>query len=146
MENIQDNTIFDLAIDEEGKSHISSIAQWANISAIVGFAGIGISIIGVVIVLIRASEFSGSAANSGSGIFSLLISTAIALLLNITLINAAINLKKGIDQTDQGHFSLGLTKLAMYFKILGILTIIILVIATLVLLVVALVGAGRSTF
>ncbi|WP_462255408.1 hypothetical protein [Ferruginibacter sp.] len=144
MENIQDNTIFDLAIDEEGKSHISSIAQWANISAIVGFAGIGISIIGVVIGLMRVSE--NSAAAAGSGVFGLFISTAIALLLNITLINAAINLKKGIDQTDQGHFSLGLTKLAMYFKILGIITIIVLVIVTLILLVVALVGAGRSTF
>jgi hypothetical protein len=146
MENIQDNTIFDITIDEEGKSHISSIAQWANISAIVGFSGIVISILAVVISLMRVSEYSSTATSAGSGIFGLLITTSIALLLNITLINAGTNLKKGIDQTEQGHFNLGLTKLAMYFKILGILTIIVLVIVTLVLLAVTIVGVGRNTF
>ena len=138
MENIQDKSIFDLDIDEEGKSQFSTIAQWANINAIVGFVSLGLSVISTVMAIGKVSSAAGS------GVFSLIISLAISLALNITLLAAATNIKKGIEQTDQGHFALGLNKMATYFKIVGILTIVVLVILTLVLLVVLVVGAGSG--
>lgn len=140
MDNFQDKSIFELDIDEEGKSQFSTIAQWANINAIVGFVSLGLSVISTVMVIGKVSSAAGS------GVFSLIISVAISLALNITLLAAATNIKKGIEQTDQGHFALGLNKMATYFKIVGILTIVVLVILTLVLLVVLVVGAGSSGF
>lgn len=138
MDNFQDKSIFELDIDEEGKSQFSTIAQWANINAIVGFVSLGLSVISTVMVIGKVSSAAGS------GVFSLIISVAISLALNITLLAAATNIKKGIEQTDQGHFALGLNKMATYFKIVGILTIVVLVILTLVLLVVLVVGAGSG--
>ncbi len=138
MENINDTTIFDLTIDDEGKSHLSAIAQWANIGAIVGFTGIGIAIISFGISIYK---IGGSAV---SGILGSLITLAITFLLNITLFNAAKNIKSGVELTEQGQFTLGLNKLAGYFKILGILTIILLVFAFFAVLAFSLLGASAS--
>ena len=138
MDNFQDKSIFEVDIDEEGKSQFSTIAQWANINAIIGFVSLGLSVISTIMAIGKVSSAAGS------GMFSLVISVAISLALNITLLAAATNIKKGIEQTDQGHFALGLNKMATYFKIMGILTIVVLVILTLALLVVLVVGAGSG--
>lgn len=136
MDNFQDKSIFEVDIDEEGKSQFSTIAQWANINAIVGFVSLGLTVISTIMAIGKVGS------SAGSGMFSLIISVAISLALNITLLAAATNIKKGIEQTDQGHFALGLNKMATYFKILGILTIVVLVIITLALLVVLVAGVG----
>jgi hypothetical protein len=138
MENINDTTIFDLNIDEEGKAHLAAIAQWANINAIVGFASIGVTIISFAI---SVSTYGSGAV---SGILGSLITLGITFLLNITLFNAAKNIKNGVNLTEQGQFTFGLTKLAGYFKIVGILTIIVLVIFFFALLLGLLMGAGSS--
>jgi hypothetical protein len=143
MENIQDTSIFGLDIDDEGKSQLSAIAQWANINAIVAFASLGLSLISTVMAFSNASRYL-TTESAGSGIVGLLVSLVISLVLNITLIAAASNIKKGIDQANQGLFGIGLTKLASYFKIVGILTIIVLVFVGLALLVTIMVGAGRA--
>jgi hypothetical protein len=137
MENNKDINIFELNIDEESKSHFSSIAQWANINAIVGFAALAITLVSTFITI--------STYGSNSSLSGVVVGAAISILLNVTLLAAASNIKKGITQTDQGHFGLGLTKLAGYFKLVGILTIIVLVIFVLVLLIAIMVGAGRSS-
>lgn len=143
MENIQDSSIFEFDFDEESRTNLSAIARWANINAIVGFAGIGISIITFIVGFGKLSG-PGSSVVAGTGIISLLIGLAISLALNITLINAATNIKKGIEAADQGSFTNGLTKLAVYFKIVGILTIIALSIVALAMLVVMIAGASRG--
>lgn len=143
MENNQDTSIFEFNMDEESKSHFSGIAQWANINAIVGLVALGVSVISTVVAIGRASSYAGGSA-AGGGMVSLIIAIGISLALNITLLAAASNIKKGLEQTDQGFFGLGLTKLATYFKIVGILTIIVLVIAVLFFLIVLLAGASRG--
>lgn len=142
MENIQDKSIFEFNIDEEGKSHLGGIAQWANINAIVGFAGLALSVISSVVAYSRYGSLGS--VTGGSNMMGLIITVAISLVLNITLLAAATNLKKGLDQTDQGLFELGLTKFTTYFKILGILLIIALVIFVLVLLIVLIAGASMG--
>lgn len=144
MENNQDTSIFEFNMDDESKSHFSGIAQWANINAIVGLVALGISVISTVVALGKASSYAGGSAAAGTGIVGLIISIGISLALNITLLAAASNIKKGLEQTDQGFFGLGLTKLATYFKIVGILTIIVLVIAVLFFLIALLAGASRG--
>lgn len=138
MENSNDTTIFDLTIDDEGKSHLSAIAQWANINAIIGFVSIGVTIVSF------ATNISTYGSGAVSGILGSLITLGITFLLNITLFNAAKNIKNGVQLTEQGQFTFGLTKLAGYFKIVGILTIIVLVIFFFALLFGVLMGAGSS--
>ena len=136
MDNFQDKSIFEVDIDEEGKSQFSTIAQWANINAIIGFVSLGLSVISTIMGIGKGVS------SAGGDMFGLIITVAISLALNITLLAAATNIKKGIEQTDQGHFALGLNKMATYFKIVGILTIVVLVIFTLALLVVLVAGVG----
>jgi len=145
MENTNENSIFNFNnVDEEAKSNLSGIAQWTNINAIVGFVSAGLSLITTVVGLGRLGSF-GSSSNAVGAILGLIITLAISLLLNITLIAAAQNIKKGIEQTDQGHFALGLNKLATYFKILGIITIVVIALLLLVILAAGLLG-GRGTY
>ena len=147
MEDTQDKSIFGLDIDDEGKSHLSAIAQWANINAITGFVALGVSLLTLVITFNRASSYlssAGASAAAGSGIFSFVIGLVISLALNITLLAAASNIKKGVEQVNQGLFGIGLTKLATYFKILGIITIVVLAFAGLAFLIAIVAGAGKG--
>jgi uncharacterized membrane protein len=143
MEN-NNNSIFNFGFDEESKSNLASIAQWANINAIIGLVGIVISVLSTVITLVRLINFNGAGAALAGSFFSLFVGLVVSLLLNITLIYAAINIKKGLQLANQQHFVTGLTKLATYFKIFGILMIVVLVILVLALLFGALMGGlGR---
>ena len=146
MEDTQDKSIFGLDIDDEGKSHLSAIAQWANINAITGFVALGVSLLTLVITFNRASSYlsSGASAAAAPGIFSFIIGLVISLALNITLLAAASNIKKGVEQVNQGLFGIGLTKLATYFKILGIITIVVLAFAGLAFLIAIVAGAGKG--
>ena len=144
MENNPNSSIFDFNIDEESKSNLSSIARWANINAIVGFTGIGISVLGSVIGMVKISSYGGGSSFT-SGFFGVFIGLILSLALNITLIYAAINIKKGLSLSNQQYFVTGLTKLATYFKIFGILMIIALVVVVLAVLVISMVGGfGRG--
>lgn len=148
MEDTQDKSIFGLDIDDEGKSHLAAIAQWANINAITGFVALGISLLTLVITFNRASSYLSSGASAsaaaGTGIFSFVIGLVISLALNITLLAAASNIKKGVEQVNQGLFGIGLTKLATYFKILGIITIVALAFVGLAFLIAIVAGAGAG--
>lgn len=144
MENIHESSIFEFNLDEESRSNLSSIARWTNINAITGFVGIGISIISFFVGLGKLGKYGSSAAVAGPGLIGLFIGIGISLALNITLINAAINIKKGVSGSSQGHFTSGVTKLATYFKIVGILTIIAIVLITLIMLIAIMSGPGRG--
>jgi hypothetical protein len=146
MENMHDTSIFEFNIDEEGKSHLGTIAQWANINAIIGFAALGVSIISSVVAYIKINSMlngAGSMAVTTSNFITLIITTAISLALNITLLTAAANIKKGVEQTDQGLFGEGIKKLNRYFKILGILLIVGLALLVLFFLVAIFLNFGR---
>jgi hypothetical protein len=142
MENNTDRSIFEFNLDEESKSNLSSIAQWTNINAITGLVAAGVTVISTVVTLNQLGNYSGSVA--GPGIFGMLIGLTISLLMNIILLNASSNLKKGIGNTSQQHFATGLTKLATYFKVVGILTIIAISFVALALLVVLMTAGSRG--
>lgn len=138
MEDNQQNSLFELDLNDEGKANLSSIAQWGYINAVVGFISAGLTLV---------SAFASGARNSetGGNILTVFVSISISLLLNITLVNAAVNLKKGVNDSDQGYFNLGMLKLASYFKILGILLIIVLVIVFLAMLILLLASPGATS-
>ena len=134
MEDNQQNSILELGLNEEAKANLTSIAQWGYINAVAGFISMGLT-------LVKAFA-AGPAGGQGGNILTVFITIAISLMLNITLLSAATNLKRGLIGADQGYFNLGMLKLASYFKILGILLIVILAIVFLAMLGMLVVGAA----
>jgi hypothetical protein len=121
--NDQSNSLISLEaeVTPDAKEQLDGLAKWAIYSAIIGFVSAGLAIITFVVTLNKVS--SNVAA---SNLFQTFLVTGISLLLNITLFGAGLYLKKGISTADQGFFNMGLKKLNNYFKILGILMIIVL--------------------
>ena len=115
------------------------MARWANVNAIVSFVTLGISLISAIIAFGKANN----ALSAGGNLVGVLITAAVSLLLNITLLHAASNITKGIDSSDQGFFGIGLTKLATYFKIMGIIIIVALGIVVLAMLFVMVISLAR---
>lgn len=122
MHNELQGDLYEAQINEEGHTALIGVAQWANIAAMIGLGSLAVNIVVLVVTMVRASG-----ADAVSEVFGTLITTAISLLLNLTLLAAASKIKLGVEQADQEEFLLGLGKLTSYFKILGILTIIALV-------------------
>lgn len=147
MEEQYGKSIFDdFTVDDEGKSTLADISRWMNLNAIAGFVSLGISFVSVIISFIRLSEFGGSGIGGmmTGTILTLLITAAISLLLNITLLQAATNIKKAVETHDQFSFNRGVGKMASYFKIFGILLIIAIVIFVLAFLFAIAMSAGRG--
>ncbi len=141
MAEQNDKSIFDLNLDEEGKAHLGGVAQWANINAIVSFIALGISVFSTISAIGKVSRYSSDA--GGAGLSGLLITVGISLLLNILLITSAANIKKGLEQNNQAYFNAGITKLATYFKVVGILAIISIILLVLFFLFISMIGFGR---
>ena len=123
MENNLLADVFEAELNEEGQAALSEMARWGYINAVVGFISLGISL---VVTLITFAKIAGGAA--AVTLMASLVSTVISFVLNITLYNSSQSITRSIQNADQGEFVMGLTRLRTYFKILGILTIIVLVI------------------
>ncbi len=139
------NNLLELKVDEETKSHIIGIAQWANVTAIIALVNLMLSVVSTIYIVGRTRSYvAGDTA--ALGVVKLLITVTISLLLNLNLLAAARNLKIGIQTGDQGFFDLGLRKLATYFKIIGIILIVALAIIVLIFICVLLFSASRGRF
>lgn len=149
MEYLKDNNLLDERnLTEESKTHLLGIAQWANILAILSFVGLGVGLVSLFVQTgpaVGAGGVSASATLAG-GLFMYVIVIAITLLIYITLLNAAKNIKLGLAQSNQGFFNIGITKLATYFKIIGILAIIGAVFTFLALLIGIFAGIATNSF
>ncbi len=121
---IQKENIFEFSVDDEAKSHLAGASQWMLINAVVSLVALAASVINTIVMYNKFGSLPGQVA--GYAIVQLLVTVVISLAVNITLIQTASNLKKGLAMTDQGFFNQGLFKLASYYKIIGILLIIIL--------------------
>lgn len=137
MDQLQDHNLFDLEVSEETKSHLTGLSLWMNITAIVGLAGSAVSIIFTILKM--------SAYSYGSGGFSLLsplIGLLVSILLNITLLAAAKNIKQGLAAEDQGYLNTGMAKMAGYFRIYGIVLICALAFCVLAIVFAVIVGVA----
>ncbi len=117
------NLLEETNIKEEAKVQLTGVALWSKILAIGSLAGLAISLINVFVVnskISNASVFIGS-------LVGVLITGAISIVINITLLNFSKNVSIAIEDSNQNIFEIAFTKLSNYFKINGILTIIALV-------------------
>jgi Family of unknown function (DUF5362) len=140
MDYLQENNLLKLDVTEETKIHLSGMAQWGNIYAIISFVNLGLGLITTIYSIFLLSKFDNYAAGI-SNLIGYLFTAAISLLLNITLFVAAKNLKAGIEGNEQGQFNVGIRKLNSFFRITGILFIIVMVITLLATIIGIIIGA-----
>ncbi|MGG9962400.1 hypothetical protein [Ferruginibacter sp. SUN106] len=131
-EEVQQQTIFSFNFDDKSKEHIKSIGQWAVYNAILSFIALGISIFQFMMAsseVYNSPAFTmGIKANNGLTLF---FQVVFSVLLNVYLYNTSVKLKKGIDAMDSRTLTKGFGLLRTYYKIYGILLIIVLIICSL---------------
>lgn len=130
MENqYKSEELFEVAVDSTSKSLIRDIALWARIIAITAFVSYGVSLI-VSFFGNNALEnsISGGVTGKGTRITGALIGAIIGVIITLFLFRFSKEAKNAIDGINQGQLETGFNNLRIYFKILGIIIIIFLVI------------------
>lgn len=115
----QKDTLSDLPVGGRLKDILTTITTWAKIIAIINFVSIPL---GFYESIKENSVVSG------------IITAGVTILINIFLLNFSNKTKRSIDTTDQYSFNSGMNDLKNYFKVIGIVLIIMIVIAVVALL------------
>ena len=116
--------LFQLGIDMHTSEHLKRAAYWARIIALAGFISAGLS----VIVAFANRELAP--ARTMVVTFTIIFAI-ISILINMFLYRFATHTKTGITDMSQEQFNEGINGLQTYFKIIGILLIIMLSIVVL---------------
>jgi hypothetical protein len=150
---MQDNSsIFSLSIDPVAKTHLMETAKWARFLAVVGFVFLFLFVIIGIISSIAVSRYGDSydggfgqrSFRSAFGIgtaFSYIIISIIAFFPLLFMLRFANAMKGAIQAGDQELLNSSLLSLKVYFRYIGIITIIAL---ALMLLSVFIAIAGRT--
>jgi len=123
----QDESLFNISIEGAARDFLATAASWARIIAIVGFVSAGLSILEAIIG--KEGETGASIIGSTLGA---IIGAAITVAINIFLFRFATNVTSSLSNMSQVQFNEGVNNLRTYFKILGILMIIVLSLVVLV--------------
>jgi hypothetical protein len=130
----QDNQLenmFNVSYDADARARIKSIAMWAKICALCAFAGylfsLIVAIFGHVNYNMEAEGFSfGTYFQAGKSLIGVVITIVIGGAINYFLYKFGVDGSRGIENMDVPKLNEGLNSLRTYFKILGVLTIIVL--------------------
>jgi hypothetical protein len=133
MENQnQSDTLFELRLEDENRSQIQTIAKWAKIMAVCAFVSYAIAI---VLAIFGRETASLSRFNDGSvtvngfsrigNVAGALVTAIIGCAINYFLYRFAADIEQSISTVDQFKLNSGLSNLKTYFKILGILLLIV---------------------
>ena len=147
MEN-NNKSLFDINFDENVKQNLKGAAKWGGIAAIVSLVG---SILGLVNYFVekgKTPKYVGSGyesirvqqATDAGGFVSVAITLIIGIILFVFLNRFSRKAKSGVDTSDQYLINEGLGSLSTYFKFIGVLLIILIVLFGLALLI----GIGQT--
>ncbi len=152
MEYQNEHSLFDIQYDDNLKQQMKGAANVAAIAAILSLVGSVVSFISFFVTRSRQEAMlrnmgmegfsSQNAASTGSNLVSAVISLVLAIFMFYFLSQYARLTKAGVDNNDTMQIGDGLAKLATYFKIIGVLLIIVMVFFFLAILIVATIG-GR---
>jgi hypothetical protein len=153
MEEINQNSLFELSIDQESHSHLNETARWAKFLSIVGFITCGLVailsfFIGSIMSSASLSPYGGS---NGLGALGGAFITILYLIIAVIyffpclfLYQFSVRLRTALRSSDQVTLNQALKSQKSLFKYVGIMTIIVLSFYALVLVVVAISAAfGR---
>lgn len=120
---------FNISFDAAIRAQIRQAAVWAKICALCAFIGYAISLIVAIFGQTPSLDSSGAAgANSllrAGTIGGVLLSILIGGLINYFLYRFAVATIRGLDGMDSTQTNEGFNNLRLYFKICGILLIIV---------------------
>jgi small-conductance mechanosensitive channel len=144
MENQDTNqSLFDLRFDENVKQNLRAAATWGGIAAIISIIGSALGLINYFVQAGKPKTYRSEGfqemrvqANNSNNIVSVIITLFIAIFLFYFLNQFAKTTKAGIDGNNPQQISQGLGSLSSYFKIIGVLLIICIVIFGLAILVI----------
>lgn len=134
--NNQKDNFFEISIDTAARESLRIAATWARIIAVLGLINAAITLI---------QTFAGGAGGNTyafvGGALIVMIFVAIAVVINIFLLRFATNILTSLSNMNQVQFNEGINSLRMYFKIVGI---IIIIVVSLFILFILLFGLGMS--
>jgi hypothetical protein len=134
MENQQQSeNIFGLTINEVAKQELSTLCTWARITAITAFISYGLGLIAAFVGK-QYNEGVNAEASKIGAVISAIVILAIGVPLNLYLLNFTKSTMASLRSSDTMKLEIGTTNLKMYFKFLGILMIIALVLIGLAIL------------
>jgi hypothetical protein len=144
MENQLDN-FFHISFDNSSRESLRKIAIWARVCAICAFLGYLIALLFAFFGKSPAENAEGmgfgAAMGRGSLIAGAFISAIIGGAINYFLYKFAVDAKAGIENMDQVKLNEGLSSFKTYFKIVGIILLIALILMALF-MVIAIISFG----
>lgn len=135
MENTSpESTLFEFTYDEELKNSLHAAAQWAGIAALASFISTILGVISFFIQRARLDAIYREYAAYGvsrpamtSNLISALISFVIGVLLFVFLIKFSQKTKSGLESGNGFLLNEGFAGLTVYFRIIGVILIIAIV-------------------
>jgi len=130
-EQNQLDNFFNISIDAAARGHIKQIALWAKICALCAFIGYAVSLVVALFghkdYTVEAEGFSfGTYMRAGNSIVGVVITIIIGSIINYFLFQFSVAATQGVDSMDSVKLNEGLNYLRIYYKIYGILLIIVL--------------------
>jgi hypothetical protein len=147
MEEHNQSSLFELAIDHESSSYLTETARWAKFLSIVGFVTCGLlavasffigSIMSRSALTLYGADGAGAyGAGYAAGITAVYLAIAVLYFFPcLYLYRFAVRLKGALHDNDQVQLNLSLKSQRSLFKFVGILTIIVLAFYALALIVI----------
>jgi len=131
--NLQSND--SIVINDEIRGYLLETARWARFLAILGFIGLGLMVIVIIVMVLAGASFNRVANGSGLIITVFYILLAVLYYFPISyLYQFSDGIKKGVNSNDQELFTSGLKNLKSLYKFQGILTIVVISIYLLIFL------------
>ena len=130
------SNIFELHLDQTGKSYLGETARWAKFLSIVGFVMCGLIVLAGIFFVVFMPKFPTFGGNAeyetgfafGKGIlaFVYIIMAVICFFPYWYLFNFATKMQVALKSDDQINLNTSFGKLKSCFKFVGILTIVFL--------------------
>jgi hypothetical protein len=124
------DNFFNISFDDAVRSQVRGAASWAKICALCAFIGAGVGLIvaffGVSGATVGTENIRVNSFARVGMILGALISAAISVFINYWLYRFATSTTKGMDAMDSVKTNEGLNSLRTYFRILGVILIIVL--------------------
>lgn len=130
----------DLHVDTESRSLLQATTKWARITAIIGIVSAVVTLLTTVFGLSAGGNQLMTAFMSGS-LIVIIPMVIVIVILNIFLYRFSHSTATSLSTMDQNSFNQGISHLRTYFKILGI---VIIVLIGFVLIVIIAFGLGAA--
>ncbi len=120
MEEVLDNApnnSGNLKVTESIKTSLKSACEWAKVISIIQIVFLGIGMVGGLIGLFWDPIVG----------FTILSVYGFLFFIALTLLQFGIKTMKSLKTSSQNEFERGMEKLGLWFKILGVLTIVIII-------------------